>query len=278
MNQMTHPIAGVSMLAICAVLCGCERSAILVSQLHSEREALEILVRLDEADIPADVASEKRGQEQTWRVSVPANGLKAARATLHAYGLPREQRPGLEKVLERKGLFESPAAERERRQFALANEVAATLELYDRVLRARVHFVVPDAPPLSDAPAEEPTASVVIRYLDRDDASSAAASSPEPVASSSELPVEVNQVRELVAQSLGVQSDHVVVQYARVAKPAPPRTPRRVNSAATTAALSRREWLFAATAAVETLLLTGLLFHLHRSSNGKTAEIAEAPA
>ncbi len=158
--------SAVVLVSLMAISCD---DAMHLVEVPTEREAIEILVRLDEQGVPRARKVEIPGRRgSTWSLLVPATSMKAARRTLAAHGLPREPRAGVEDATKSGGVIPNDEETRAKLCFAKSNELATTVEqMHPRILWARVHLVLPD-PELTtrsrDAAPPEAKASVTLRY------------------------------------------------------------------------------------------------------------------
>lgn len=126
------------------VVGGCDRREALVS-VESQREALEILVELENAGVVgAHLTTQSKSRREVQQISVPPEELGRARALLLQRDLPRQERGGLESFANGDGIIPSPGDERARLMHAIAGELERTLESIDGVSRARVHVVLPE--------------------------------------------------------------------------------------------------------------------------------------
>lgn len=168
-----------------------------------ERDANEIVLRLEEAGVPArkdreGAAAGGAGAERAWSVTVGSSDAGRALQVLADHALPHEAPPGFSEVLSGDSLIPTAAEERVRHRQALCGELSKTLESVRGVIEARVHIAVPEGQELAtlEAPNLAPTASVLLRI-----------SAPNP-------PVAVDDVRRLVAGAvpgLTVAAVNVVV-------------------------------------------------------------------
>ena len=125
-----------------------------------EKEATEMLAILLERGIDTD---KKAGKEMTYTLLVNKNDIARAVDILHRSGFPRDKFVNIGEVFKKEGLVSSPLEERVRFIFALSQEISETLSKIDGVLAARVHVVIPENNPLSDA-IKPSSASVFIKH------------------------------------------------------------------------------------------------------------------
>jgi type III secretion system YscJ/HrcJ family lipoprotein len=221
---MTHLPRLSLLIALAAALTGCGDSTELVV-VGSEREANRILVELEQRGIP-DLKStrEVRDRKPAFSIKVPKSSESAARQILVKLDLPREERGGLQEMVGSAGLIPTRADERARLMYALSGELEKTLETYDRVVRARVHVVIPDTDMSLSADPEKgakPSATVVIKYR--------VAEVPEPGPEATEEekarlkamaeaeakpPVSATEVAQLASRSIeGLEDKNVFVSF-----------------------------------------------------------------
>lgn len=155
----------------CLAAAGCTGQAITaVASLESSKEASEIAVLLQRFGVTS-ATLESRVERRTTNHSVfvdPAE-TTAARYILDQLGLPRDDRGGLESLMDGGGVIPSKLSERGRLMHATADKLSRTLESHSRALTARVHIVVPSEKLLGGTVGEDrsttPSASVYLRWL-----------------------------------------------------------------------------------------------------------------
>ena len=178
----------------------------------SEQDAQEIVVLLNENDIPASAtkeASEKKGEEK-WSVIVLGGDQNLAHAwqVLEENGLPRQKDKGLEDVFANPGMIPTATEEKARLLVGISGEINRTLKSIAGVVDAQVLGVMTDSSPVLDKSERPvPTASVLIKYR------------------GSALPLGEDDVKKLVARAVeGLQPENVAVVYKRIEpKPASDR-------------------------------------------------------
>jgi type III secretion protein J len=111
-----------------------------------EAAANEVVTNLERAGMPA---SKQREDDGGFTVSVARGEVLGALELLRSLGLPRGRRSGFGEVYKQGSLLPTPTEERARYVEALAGEIARTLELFDGVIQARVHLVLPEPEPLA---------------------------------------------------------------------------------------------------------------------------------
>lgn len=153
-------------VALCAIaLAGCGKMVILQASLQ-DSDANEIVLALTGQGIEVEKHQDKSGVSLT----VKEADLSRATSTMQAAGLPRRSRSNLGEVFKKQGMISSPMEERVRYIHGLSEELESTLQLFDRVLSARVHVVLPER--IAPGEAIQPSsAAVFIRYrppLDED--------------------------------------------------------------------------------------------------------------
>jgi len=132
-----------------------------------EIEAIRILGVLEEQGIWAEKEKEVRGREVSWEVVVGSESVAAARKIVQAAGLPKQKRPGMERLLETGGIIPTAEELSGRKAAAIGEELSATIETLGGVVEARVLIALPETPGfavLSEEEAVEGTASVLVRH------------------------------------------------------------------------------------------------------------------
>ena len=201
-----------SLITVVLTLClsGCLKHELQTGL--SEQDAQEIVVLLNENDIPASAtkeAGEKKGEEK-WSVIVLGGDQNLAHAwqVLEENGLPRQKDKGLEDVFSNSGMIPTATEEKARLLVGISGEINRTLKSVGGVVDAHVLVVMPDSSPLLDKTERPvPTASVLIKYR------------------GSAVPLVEEDVKKLVARAVeGLQPENVVVVYKRIEpKPASDR-------------------------------------------------------
>jgi type III secretion protein J len=199
----------VALLAAAVVVQGCRTE---LSHGLGEAEANRVVATLAEHGIPAEIVASAGRDGPASTVVVPATEAARARIVLSRRNLPGDPEDGLREVFDRGGLVPSPTEEQARLVRAIQGELEQTLESLDRVVAARVHLSMPEAPSmLSLAPDEqrpELSASVVLRYV---------GSSP---------PVREDDVRGIVAGAVSsLAPERVAVLMLSQPDAARPRSP-----------------------------------------------------
>lgn len=155
-------------LVLLLPLTGCGDGPESLIQLNSQKEANEVLVALARGNVTsATVTREVVSREDVWTIKVRPEEVAHARELLLQYDLPHERHSGYDDMLANQGIIPSPSDDRARLMHAMAGELERTFELYDQVVSARVHVVLPQSEPLRrrGQAADTPTALVVIKYL-----------------------------------------------------------------------------------------------------------------
>ena len=153
------------------VAAGCSSEAVTaVASLESSKEASEIAVLLQRFGVTsAQLESKVERRTTNHTVLVDPTETTAARYILDQLGLPRDDRGGLESLMDSGGVIPSKLSERGRLMHATADKLSRTLESHSRVLTARVHIVVPSEKLLGGTVGEDrsttPSASVYMRWL-----------------------------------------------------------------------------------------------------------------
>ncbi|WP_461211049.1 type III secretion system inner membrane ring lipoprotein SctJ [Desulfocurvus sp. DL9XJH121] len=147
-----------SLLLIVLLLTGCMQN--LYEGLQ-EREANEVLSALLKRGILADKQSEGKG---LFTVRVDQAQVVNSLEILRRQGLPKDSFDNLGSMFPKEGMMSSPTEETARMSFALAQELADTCSQIDGVLTARVHVVLQEQDPVTEAltPA---SAATFIRFM-----------------------------------------------------------------------------------------------------------------
>ena len=186
MKNVVRKIAVSLCLVFLTGLTACHQKA-LYHDLNEE-EANEILVVLQQNNIPATKVKEVKQNETVWAIEVAEQDLSRAQAILVANNLPRKQELGLSGVYKEKGLIPTPDEQKARYLLALKGEIINSLKKLPEVIDADVVLNVPTKEEFSKKiDQERPTASVVIK-----------AKSPESGPSS----ISEQKIQEFVANSI----------------------------------------------------------------------------
>ncbi|MGA2498834.1 MAG: hypothetical protein ABSH20_13915 [Tepidisphaeraceae bacterium] len=221
-GRLGLPIA----LLVCLLAGGCDKSSELVL-VNTEKEANHILVELVDHGIASAAKESRTEQRRTlWAINVSKSDLDKARRILTDLDLPRDDLGGFDAMLSQSGLIPTRSDERAKLMHAMSAELERTFEVCDRIVRARVHLVLPDTDVLERDSTTKPTPSamVFIKYSSARSKSgegfrSAATTRPDtrPVADD-DPPITREVVREMVARSVqGLKPEDVVVAYQQVA-------------------------------------------------------------
>jgi type III secretion protein J len=153
---MTRRLLSLALLAL--ALAGCGKAVVLQASLQ-DADANEIVLALTGQGIEVEKHQGKSGVSLTVRES----DLSRATGAMQAAGLPRRNRSNLGEVFKKQGMISSPMEERVRYIHGLSEELESTLQLFDHVLSARVHVVLPER--IAPGEAIQPSsAAVFIRY------------------------------------------------------------------------------------------------------------------
>lgn len=107
-----------------------------------EKEGNEMLALLLSEGIKAEKGPGKGG---TITLSVDKSQLTQAMEMLSRYSYPRKKYATINEVFPQGGLVQSPMADNARYNYAMSQDIAATLSNIDGVLTAKVHLVLPTA-------------------------------------------------------------------------------------------------------------------------------------
>lgn len=170
------------------LLAGCSTS--LRDNLQ-EAQAEDIVALLQQEGVGA---TKQRASDGTWSVALKDAEQSRAEQILHLYDLPRTQRQGLTDIFPGTGLLPSELEEHARYQYALGQELSATIERIDGVLSANVQVALPPKDPKQKEPPK-PTASAFVRYR-----------------SDQRVDLMKSQIRTMIAHGItGVSADDVSV-------------------------------------------------------------------
>ncbi|MDR2779114.1 MAG: type III secretion inner membrane ring lipoprotein SctJ [Puniceicoccales bacterium] len=148
-----------SSLLMVLVLAGCGKVDLL-SNLPEE-EANEIVSLMQQHHIPI---AKKPGLELTWTIVLKnSDDFAKAEKILKASGYPKVQYNTIGQVFQKSGLVSSPLEEKARFMYALSESIASTLNKIPGVLTSRVHIVLPENDPYSDADTEA-SAAIFLTY------------------------------------------------------------------------------------------------------------------
>ncbi|MDR2629264.1 MAG: type III secretion inner membrane ring lipoprotein SctJ [Puniceicoccales bacterium] len=183
-------------LSMMLMLAGCGKVDLL-SNLPEE-EANEIVSLMQQHHI---AISKKPGVELTWTIVLKnSDEFSKAEKILKANGYPRVQYNTIGQVFQKSGLVSSPLEEKARFMYALSESVALTLNKIPGVLTSRVHIVLPENDPYSDADVEA-SAAIFLTYR-----------------AGSSLDESVREIKYLVANSVqGLDYDRVSIVLFPVA-------------------------------------------------------------
>lgn len=132
----------------------------------TEDEVNEILVILQESNIPASKKKEVVQNEVTWTVAVDARDLPRARAILVERNLPRRKQPGIEDIYKDKGLIATADEQKARFIIGMRGNIINALRKNPDVIDADVVINVPDKEEFGSndaAQKKHPSASLVIK-------------------------------------------------------------------------------------------------------------------
>lgn len=145
-------------LLLIMVLSGCKSD---LFTRRTEAEANDMVSVLMERGISVEKKSTDAGK--TWNVAVDEADVVIALAALKAAGLPQEKHASLGEIFKKEGLISTPTEERIRFVHGISQELSNTLSKIEGVIVARVHIVLPNNDPLSNA-VKLSSASVFVKY------------------------------------------------------------------------------------------------------------------
>jgi type III secretion protein J len=150
----------VALLLLAACATGCAREELLHGL--DEAQANEVVRALDESGIGSG-KSRDEGAEGRFVVAVRGKDAPRARQVLAERELPRARPPGFAEVFAGGSMVPTPAEEHARYLYALAGELARSVEAIDGVVEARVHVGVSRPDPLRPGPPPPPRAAVLVK-------------------------------------------------------------------------------------------------------------------
>lgn len=214
-----HCLAAITLM--CLLLGGCGEQADVV-MVNSEKEANLILVEFENRGIASPSKSQLTVDRKiVWSIRCSPEQASQARQILVKLDLPREERGGLESMINSTGLIPTKTDERAKLMHATAQELETTFETYDRVVRARVHVVIPDTDmslTADPAKAPQPSATVLLKYRVRETAADKSDSNPNAAGP----PMKEEDVQQIVAKSVaGLESTNVFVTFTSTEVTAP---------------------------------------------------------
>lgn len=145
-------------LLLVLIISGCKTE--LYSEL-SEQEANEMLAVLSDKGISSQKIA---GKDKTYTLSVQSDKFSEAVLLLKENGYPREDFSSMGEIFVKDSMISSSVEEKARYNYALTQELSATLAQIDGVLRARVHVVIPEADAYGKK-TSKPSASVFIKHV-----------------------------------------------------------------------------------------------------------------
>lgn len=177
-------------LVLCVAMClvGCDTS---LNTGLDDRQADDMVALLRQEGIPA---SREKAPDGKWSLKVADRDVRDAERVIHRYELPRDARPRVPDLFPGTGLMPSQLEEHIRYQYAVGQELSATIERIDGVVSASVQVALPmDDKRRTEKP--KPSASVFVRYR-----------------SDQRVDLMRTQIRNLVAHALpdGVEDEVVV--------------------------------------------------------------------
>lgn len=169
-------------LALCLLIAGCKVD--LYSGLD-EKQGNEMLALLLVEGVDAEKVADKKG---TVKLRVDKNQLSNAIEILSRNSYPRDKFATLSDVFPEGGLISSPTEESARYNYAVSQDLAATVSNIDGVLTARVHLVLPEqqATKKSKNSVKLAKASVFIKH-----------------SSNISLDAYIPQIKQMIANSVG---------------------------------------------------------------------------
>ena len=157
-SASTRIVRLIVLLCLTLMLTGCMQS---LYEGMNERQANEILAALLKRGILADKQAEGKG---LFTVRVDQAQVVNSLEILRRQGLPQEDYATLGSMFPKEGMMSSPLEEAARMSFALAQELADTCAQIDGVLASRVHVVLQEQDPVTEA-VTPASAAAFIRYM-----------------------------------------------------------------------------------------------------------------
>ncbi|MDB5798409.1 MAG: EscJ/YscJ/HrcJ family type secretion inner rane ring protein [Paucimonas sp.] len=148
-----------SAVLLVTLVAACGGQVELVSDI-AEPEGNEVLSALLDANVRATKVA---GKEGMVKLMVEQSQVARAISVMRTEGLPRERFAKMGEVFRKEGMISSPLEERARYLWALSQELSATINQIDGVVRARVHVVLPERSSGGD-PAMPSSAAVFIKH------------------------------------------------------------------------------------------------------------------
>jgi type III secretion protein J len=132
----------------------------------TEDQANDVLVVLQQNDIPAAAKIREEGEKPLWTIAVPKSDSIRAWRLMKSQDLPRAPEKGFAETFGNNSLIPTATEEKALYMDALCNELQKTIETVDGVVKARVHLVLAEEQILPEeaTPENRPKASVLIKY------------------------------------------------------------------------------------------------------------------
>lgn len=202
-----HRTKRLAIAGLLLVLAGCEKRAVVVQRVQSQRELNTILVYFARLGLgPVEVVAHEARREKWWEIRIPEPQLETARQLLVALDLPR---PREHDEAASSSLIPSPDELAQQARRRLQRKLEAALEMYDGVVRAQVLIAPARRDEMTQKLTQPPSASVVVRYVA--DARRDTNTAP---------PVQAEQVQQIVAGAVpALEPEQVQVSFAPVVLP-----------------------------------------------------------
>lgn len=166
--KISRFILALLLIGVACLATGCEEGQERLLVVDDAKEAMRIMVRLEENGVTTAALTEaERNRKPVFDISVDAAELNDARRILVMFDLPRTPQPGFAELFNESRLIPTASEEHARLVHATSGELARAFELWDRIVAARVILNIPQDDPYAGGldERETPTAMVVLRYI-----------------------------------------------------------------------------------------------------------------
>lgn len=132
----------------------------------TEKDANEILVALQQSNVPANKIKQTAQNVESWTIQVQSKEMAKAQQLLVHQNLPRPRAPGLEEICKEKGLIPTPAEEKCRYMLGKKGEIKnALMQNIPEVVDVDAILSIPEEAefPVEGAEKKRPSASIVVK-------------------------------------------------------------------------------------------------------------------